>query len=84
MKQQHATAQAALRTAKADLDRVNSDLQDKTFQRDSEQTKALKAIQANIAAAHAEHANLTSMVNSKRIEHDQILASIESLKKRFG
>ena len=84
VKQQHEAALASLRTAKADLDRVQSDLQDKTSMRDAEHTKALKAVQANIAAAQAEHANLTSLINSKRNEHDQILASVESLRKKFA
>jgi chromosome segregation ATPase len=81
---QKVQAEQALKTAQANLDRTLSEGQEKIAVQEASTNSQLKHYQDQIVSAQATLDELTVAVNSRRTEHDQILSSMESLKKRFA
>jgi len=81
---QKGQAEQALKTAQAALDRAQSAAQEKLESLELETNAKLKSYQDQIASAQATLDELNVTVNARRSEHDQILASMESLKKKFA
>lgn len=81
---QKAQAEQALRAATADLDRARSEGEAKRAEAEARTNEQLRKYQEQIASAKATLDELTAQVNAKRTEHDQILDSMQSLRKKFA
>lgn len=83
LQKQTEDAEAEHRSAVSNLARVQADLAAKTEEGKAAHSKAISSLQATIESAKSQLADLTSQVNSKRVEHNAIVESLESLKKRL-
>ena len=81
---QKTQAERDLRKAQADADRAATAASEKSAAAEAEAAGRLKALQSQIAATKTALDELTVTHTSKLAEHNTVLASIESLRKRLG
>ena len=80
---EHAAANARLEQVRAELAKAEDALKGKSHIIDDERARALKDYQVRIDAAQKQLDEVNKQVTDKQQRHDELLASMESLRKRL-
>lgn len=84
VKKEHSQVVTKLATNKGLLDKARQEATAKHDVEMFEKTKELRQLTASVNAKSTELADLNAQINTARSDHNDVLASFESLRKRIG